>query len=408
MPRDGSARPLTGVRVVTCESLMALPFSTQILSDLGADILAIEQVSWRDDKEQSAWRLRTGRNKRRIAVNLKSPAGQHLVRRLIASADVFAANMRPGVMKRYGLDYEALSADFPRLVYANVSGFGNSPYAPSPYQDVAAYGPVAEAMGGVMAGLGSQKDGAEFLALGDVTTALYATIGILSALLDRTATGRGQYVDIAMADSLLTLSERSMIMHGMSKRADDVRVPPISAYYLRDVLEAGDGALTIMVGTEQHWRAVAQIFGHPEWLENPLISAPESRRETIRQHVVPVIEERTRQLPKEAAAQLFQAAGIAAAPIMHAQDIVDSEHFRVRRMLVATRYDGEEPILVVGCPVKLGRFDQAGDGAPVVIATPGEHTREVLVSELGLQDADVDELIAEGVVRSSDPLGVPA
>src|SRR5262249_33780609 len=154
----------------------------------------VEHADYRDDPD-TRWRLRTGRHKRRIAVNLREPRGQDLVRALASKADAFAENFRPGVMDRYRLGYADLSALNQRLVYLSISGFGHQEVLPTPYKDMASYGPIAEAVSGVTASQGPRQ-GAYTIAMGDVITTLFATIGLMVALRGRDRDGRGQYVDL--------------------------------------------------------------------------------------------------------------------------------------------------------------------------------------------------------------------
>jgi crotonobetainyl-CoA:carnitine CoA-transferase CaiB-like acyl-CoA transferase len=396
------ARPLSGTKVVSSEGLIALPFCTQILSDLGAEIISIENVSWRDDDDISE-RLRTGRRKRRIAIDLRSPEGQQLARRLISQADVFASNLRPGATDKYNLGYAQIHEEAPHVVYAVISGFGHSGILPSPYETVAAYGPIAEAMGGVAASLGKQERGAEFLALGDLVTAFYAAIGILAALKDRDASGLGQYVDVAMADSLLTLNERAMVMHSLGAGRESDEPPPMSGYFLMDDLEALDGRFMVMVGSTDYWVRVCNLFGHPEWIDDEGITNLRTRRESVVRRVIPAIEQQTRLVTKQEAASLFHSVGVAAAPVMLPADILLSSHFAARQMLLPTIGEQGKEVPIVGSPIKLSKVDsQDRPQETFRIASPGQHTTEIL-RELGCSEPEITKLLEDGVVRASAP-----
>ncbi|MDF3311472.1 CoA transferase [Rhodococcus sp. T2V] len=396
-------KPLTGVRVIACEAIMALPFATQMLADFGADVIGIEHIDWRPDSETSAWRLRTGRHKRRIAVNLREESGQEIVRRLIRGADVFASNFRPGVIDRYGLGYEQVRDINPGVVYASLSGFGTRNLLPSPYENVAAFGPIAEATGGVANSMGHGR-GAEALALGDIVSALFAANGIMMALRHRDRTGVGQLVDVAMADSLLALNERAILMHLLAAEQDptDSREPAISSYYIYDDVDAGDGRVTIMLSTADHWARFSGLLGHSEWADDPEIADPATRRARVTSIVFPVLQKWARGLGKKEAGRQLQQAGLPAAAVLLPPDILEDPHYAAREMLIPTRDADGVVRPMIGSPIKLSSMVRDPQrSAEISIATPGQHTREILSDELHLSEEQIDELLRRNVVRDS-------
>ena len=404
--RGRSQLPLYGVKAISCEAMVALPFGTQLLADFGADVIVVEHANFRDDVN-SRWRLRTGRHKRRVAINLRDPRGQKMVRQLVARADIFAENYRPGVMDKYGLGFKDLGQLNPRLVYVSMSGFGHSDFLASPLSSAASYGPIAEAMGGVAAMLGSATHtGTETLALGDIMSSLFATIGALIALRDRDRTGAGQYVDVSMADSLLALSERSIVIHTLGQLADlepdGTRTPPMPSGFGSFDLVARDGryVLTMLEGARsRQWDEFCRLLGHSEWVDDPGLLNAATARKAFETMVLPVLNEWARTKSKAEVAGIFQAAGVAAAPVLTPAEIVEEPHFAARRMFTNVVDEMGKQVKVVGNPIKLSRIEAEQlqpDG--MRIPTPGQDTENVLASELGLSSEEIADLFEAGVI----------
>ncbi len=401
--REREYMPLHGIKIVTCEALLALPFGTQLLSDFGADVISVEQAAYREDSD-TRWRLRTGRHKRRIAVNLRDSRGQEIVRRLAARADVFAENFRPGVVEKYKLGYEGLSALNPRLIYVSVSGFGHREVLESPLLDLASYGPIGEAIGGVAHSIGAPHEGAQAIALGDIVTTLFATIGTLIALRDRDRTGTGQYVDMSMADSLLALNERSILLHALSRLqgASDrgrAREEPLMTGWGSYDLTARDGRFVIVLIESSHWSKFSDVLDHPEWVVDPRIIDKSTRKAALAEHVVPVVSEWARRKSKFEIARLFQEAGLAAAPVLTPEDILVEPHFAARRMLVDVVDELGAHLKVVGNPVKLSKIEANRKEETARIAAPGEHTVQILQTELGMANDEINALLNVGIVK---------
>lgn len=393
-------RPLKGVRILSFEHLIALPFGMQILSDLGAEVTVIEP-HWHRGDAGSRWRLRTGRFKRRIVVNLKDERGQALVHRMVKNFDVFAENYRPGVAKSYNLGYQTLRDMNPRLVYLSVSGFGQADFLPSPLEDLAAYGPIGEAMGGITDTIygGVMTDSATgALALGDITTSLFATVGLLAALRHRDATGEGQYVDVAMADALLALNERAVVEHQRSGA-----LKPEGVFFKR-TFNAEHGRVMLIILHEGHWEVLCKLLDHPEWKEDERLYAfdrPDVRDVAVEEMVVASLEHWASGLTHIEASEALQKVGLAAAPVLTPPDILTSPHFEARDMLRNVIDEFGSCVTVVGNPIKLS-LDRDPDGshslAGSAIAPPGEHTFEYLASELDLTAKELEHLSDEGVI----------
>lgn len=396
-------RPLTGLRVLAIEQLMALPFGTQLLADFGADVLAVESIGYPENQAIS-WRLRTGRHKRRVQIKLNDARGQQLVRRLAGTVDVVAENFRPGVMDRYGLGYRDLKELDERLIYVSVSGYGHPDFLPSPLTDMAAYGPIGEAMSGSLHSLRRHGGTSSGLALGDITSAMFATVGLLLALRHRELTGKGQYVDISMADSLLALAELPLISHTMSADGGSSAPTPAGrnplSEYPSGTFSASDGEFQLIMMNDAHWMALCHLLGKADWLTAERFEDPQRRATAIRDEAVPALQEWSRQRTKLEAAQRCRDAGLAAAPINGPADVLDDPHFAARKMIATVERPDGSSLRVTGDPIKMSAVDPDGDGRPR-IARSGEHTRQVLLDELGIEPTEYQDLLAAGVIAES-------
>jgi crotonobetainyl-CoA:carnitine CoA-transferase CaiB-like acyl-CoA transferase len=396
-PVGGEPLPLSGVRILALEQMQALPFATQLLARLGADVVKIESPDGGDQGRGSlpaiadpsgrrvgATFLRNNLNKRSMCIDLKSPAGRDLVLRLAPRFDVIAQNARPGSMERLGLGYRDLATAHPRCIYVSVSGFGLT--VDSPYRDWPAFAPIVEAMSGLyeMKRIGDQPpQPAPAGALGDISAALFATIGILAALRHRDLTGTGQHVDVAMLDSVVAMTDIITNFWSMGASARTV-----GALILRG-FRAKDGWFILQVGRENHFRRLAELTGHPEWQEDPRLATRQGWVDHMDDVLVPAIEAWAGSMTKLDACQTLAGAGIAAGPCLTDDEVAHDPHLAARQMLVAVdRSDGGQPVLVPASPVRMSAVSTTVDTpAPWL----GEHTDDVLTSELGL---GADELAA--------------
>lgn len=391
-----SIKPLSGVRMLCVEQLMALPFGTQLLADMGADVLCIESLDYAGD-EAIPWRERTGRHKRRLAINLKDQRGAELVRQLAAEMDVFAENFRPGVMARYNLDYARLSALNERLIYVSVSGYGHEEIFQSPFSNMAAYGPIGEAMSGIThairagGGAGSLR-----LALGDIVSSIYAAMGILAALRHRDLTGQGQRVDVSMADALLTIGELPVVAAQLAAQGNHSQRG--LANYPIGTFPTSDGDIILIVLTEVHWQSLCRLLGCEDWLTDSRFTDPPQRQAVLESEALPVLRAWTGARTKREAADQARAAGLAAAPVNQPDDILDDPHFAARDMLTSVITPSGMPLRIVGNPIKLSAVETHEPRAPLQLAAPGEDTFDVLSETLGLSGAELDGLVADGII----------
>jgi formyl-CoA transferase len=385
--------------------MQALPFATQLLGRLGADVVKVEPPHGGDSgraalpamtdwagRRVGATFLRNNMGKRSICVNLKDPRGADLVRRLAPRFDVIAENSKPGVMDRLGVGYEAISKVHPAGIYVSVSGFGAT--VPTPYREWPAYAAIVEAMSGIyeLKRTGDAPPAvAPVGALGDISAALFSTIGILAALRHRTLTGRGQYVDVAMFDSVVAMTDIvanfwSMGLHGGN-------LGPL----IMNGFRAKDGWFVLQVGREAHFAKLVTLIGHPEWTEDPDFATRQGWVDHLEDRIRPAVEQWASGMTKMQACQTLGGAGLAAGPCLTDDEVVTDPHLAARSMLVELpRTDGiEQPVLIPGSPVRLSDVPATAEQRPPWL---GEHTSDVLAQELTLTADEVAALRADGVI----------
>jgi formyl-CoA transferase len=400
-------KPLDGVRVLAAEQMQALPYATQMLARLGAEVLKVEHPVHGESGRAStpamvdpegrnvgATYLRNNLNKRSLGIDLKSPEGRELFLALAGRFDIVAENFKAGTMDRMGLGYEAIAAAHPKVIYVSISGFGNA--AGSPYRDWPAYASIVEAMSGVY----EYKSGPDeppvtipVGALGDISSALFGVIGVLAALRHRDHTGLGQYVDIAMLDAMVAMTDVVTNFWSMGVRPE----PGKGLQVICEGFKASDGFVVVQIGREHQFEALARLVGHPEWIDDPRFETRAGWMPNLEAVIRPAVDAWASQHTKlEAAAELTKV-GIAAGPSNSAADVIADPHVAARNMLVAVpRTDGvETDVLVPGNPVKMSRV---AEGPETRVPWVAEHTDEVLHAELGLDEKEIARLREQGVI----------
>jgi formyl-CoA transferase len=400
-------KPLDGVRILAIEQMQALPFATQLLARLGADVVKVEHpvdgesgrgalpaMTDRAGKRAGATFVRNNLDKRSVGIDLKQPEGRELVLQLAPHFDVFAENFKAGALRKLGLGYDDVAAVHPKVVYLSVSGFGNT--TASPYDAWPAYAPIAEAMSGLYEykRVGDQPPlVGPAGALGDIGTSMFGAIGVLSALRHRDRTGEGQYVDVAMYDAMVAMADLVVNFWSMGLRPGG-----LGPLLIMDGFRARDGWFIVQVGREHQFERLAHIIGHPEWLDDERFATREGWRLHLEDTIRPAIEGWAANKTKVEASDELARAGIAAGPSNDALDVINDPHVATRNMLVELeRHDGvPEPVLIPGNPIKLSKTAEGPETEP---PTVGEHTEAVLREELGLDDAALDKLRKNNVIN---------
>ncbi|MCD9622274.1 CaiB/BaiF CoA transferase family protein [Rhabdothermincola salaria] len=399
-------RPLEGVRVLALEQMQALPYATQLLTRLGAEVVKIESVKGGDlgrgsqpsvtdpeGRTVGATFLRNNLNKRSICVDLKSDAGRQLVLDLIPRFDIVAENFKGGALARMGLGYDDVAAVHPEVVYVSVSGFGNT--TPTPYDGWPAYAAIAEAMSGIYdykRPPGQPPMASPVGALGDIGTALFATIGLLAALRHRDVTGQGQYVDVAMFDSMVAMTDIVVNFWSMGAWPKPGQGLPM----ILDGFEASNGWFIVQVGREHEFARLAELVGQPEWTTDERLATRQGWRDHMDDIIRPGLAAWAADKTNVEACFALAEAGVAAGPCLTPPQVIDDPHLAARNMVVEIpRPEGGDPVLTPGNPIKMSKMP---DGPETRMPWLGEHTDEVLASELGLDADAIARLRDEGVI----------
>ncbi len=398
---------LDGVKIVDLTQMLAGPFCTMLLADQGAEVIKVEPLDGDhtriigpyhvDDKLRAfgGYFASVNRNKKSIAVDLKKPEGRELVMKLCEGADAVVENYRGGVMDRLGLSYEALQARNPKLVYATIRGFGDPRTGKSPYADFPAYDVISQAMGGIMAITGPDKDTPMKVGpgVGDIIPAITCAFGVVSAILRAHKTGRGQFVDVAMVDAILAVCERIMHQHSY---AQALPVPEGNHHPLLcpfGMFPAKDGFVTIAAHADQHFPILCRLIDRPEMATDPKNVTVQDRRanqDVIIAAVSAFTERRTKQeLLKHLGGQ------VPFSPVYNVRDIVADPHFKAREMLPWVPHPGlDREVQIAGVPIKMSETPgKVRHRAPLL----GEHTDEYLKS-IGCGAGEIARLRAANIV----------
>jgi crotonobetainyl-CoA:carnitine CoA-transferase CaiB-like acyl-CoA transferase len=384
--------------------MLSGPYCTMLLADQGADVIKIEPFEGdttrshgpyrKDDPERrfGGYFQSVNRNKKSIVVNLKSPDGCEVVRRLARTVDVLVENFRPGVMDRLGLGYEALSALNPKLVYAAIRGFGDPRSGASPYTDWPAYDAVAQAMGGLMGLTGPDAETPLKIGpgIGDILPGTMTAFGILAALRHAERTGQGQFLDVAMYDAILALCERAIYQHsfaGVVPRPQGNSHPLFVPFGL---FAARDGWVAIACPNDGFWHELARRMGRPELVDDER-SALKVARARNRDFVNGIVTDWTRRHTKRELADIL-GGHVPFGPVNTVEDIFADAHVKARGMLAEVEHPGSDtPSVIAGTPIRLERTPGGvRHRAPYL----GEHTAELL-GALGYSRGEVEALCAE-------------
>jgi CoA:oxalate CoA-transferase len=396
-PQAAAAYPLTGIRVIDLTHMLAGPYSSWLLGALGADVVKVEMPGRGDFTrrlapflgDESIYFMSLNRNKRSIELNLKHEGGREAFERLVESADVLLENNRPGVMARLGLDYASLSARNPRLVYASVSGLGQT----GPYSERPAYDAVVQAMAGTMSITGEEGRGPVRVgaSIGDIGAGLFATIGILAALNERGRTGKGAYVDVAMLDAQLAILENAVARYlntGEVPRRIGSRHPLIAPF---QAFPTRDHPIVICCDTEAQWERLCQVIGCDELIGRPPFEDGNSRAQHHAE-LEPLLVRALASRGRDEWLAALEAAAVPAGPINSIADVVADPHVQARGMIARLARGA-----FVAQPIHMSTHATFPERAPPAL---GQHTREVL-TEVGYTSDQIDRLARTGAIAGN-------
>ncbi len=407
-------KALAGVRVLDLSHVQAGPSCTQILAWLGADVIKVE-LPGRGDITRSQLRDLPGAdslyftmlncNKRSITLNLKAAQGKKILTELLKTSDVMVENFGPGVLDRQGFTWEQIRDINPRIIYASIKGFG-----PGPYLECKAYETIAQAMGGAMSTTGFEdgpptSTGAQ---IGDSGTGIHAVAGILAALYQRSSTGRGQRVEVAMQDAVLNLCrvkirDQQRLQHGplpeYPNREFGDEVPrsgnasgggqPGSALRCHP---GGPNDYCYVIIQPQIWPVLAKLIGRPELANDPAFNSPEARLGHL-DEVFSIVEQWTMQHPKFEVMRALMEADIPCGPVLSTRDLIQDDSLAARGMIVQVKHQQRGTFKTVGCPIVLSDSPVEVQSSPLL----GEHTYEIL-GELGYSGAEIEQMRADAVI----------
>ena len=404
---------LQDIRVLDLSRVLAGPWATQNLADLGAEVIKIERPGLGDDTRRwgppflrdvqgretgdAAYYLACNRGKKSVTLDIATPRGRDLARSLALASDVLVENFKVGDLARHGLDYETLERDHPRLVYCSITGFGQD----GPYRERPGYDFMIQGLGGLMSvtgerddrpGGGPQKVG---VAVADLFTGMYATSAILAALIERGRTGRGQRIDLALLDvqvaMLANLSSSYFVSGEVPRRMGNAH-QNIVPYH---VFRAADGFLVVAVGNDGQFASFCAVIGEPGWSSDPRF-ATNAQRVRHRDLLVGLIEERLRARPAREWLARLESAAVPCGPINDLAQVFADPQVRHRGLEIRAPHPAAGEVRMVASPMRFARDPVTHDHAPPL---RGEHTEGVLGSILGLDPGEIARLRAEGVIE---------
>ena len=403
---------LSHIRVLDLSRVLAGPWCTQNLADLGADVLKIERPGLGDETRhwgppfvkdekgvntaETAYFICINRNKRSITVDISKPEGQDIIRELVLQSDVLVENYKVGDLAKYGLDYASLTQIKPDLVYCSITGFGqNGPYAQRPGYDY-----IVQGMGGFMSvtgeadnkpGGGPQKAG---VGTADLFTGMYATTAILAALIHRERTGEGQYIDVALLDTqvavMANVSSNYLCSDEIPQRWGNAS--PIIVPY--QTFPTSDGWVIVAVGNDSQFKQFVSAGGQMQLADDPLYSK-NPQRVLNREQLVPLLETMTRQKTKAQWLSLLEKAGVPCGPINNIKEVFENEQVIARELQFDMPHPTTGKMKLVANPIRMSKTPVEANLAP---PTLGQHTEEILHNRLKLDSEQIHKLRDQGII----------
>ena len=387
---------LSNIKVLDLSRILAGPFSTQILSDMGAEVWKIESP-WGDDTrswgppfigDESAYYLSANRGKKSLIVNLKDEEGQKIIKNLAKEADIFVENFKVGNLKRFGLDYESISKINPRIIYSSITGFGQTgPRAPEPGYDAALQG-----MTGIMSVTGESdgnptKVGASWI---DIMTGLTSTIGILAALNERNISGKGQYIDVSLFDvgiaSMANIAQSYLVTGTSPERIGNAH-PQIVPY---QDFTASDGNFMIAANNEDQFSRLCKVVGEPNLPQKSKFQDNAARVKN-RNELETILNNKFIEFPKSHWIEVLQNAGLTVSPINTLKEVFEDEQAKARNSIWNIEHSSIGNIQVLGSALQhLSRTPAEPQGPPPLL---GEHTVEIMKNVLKLDDNKIKDLL---------------
>lgn len=400
-------KALENVRVLDLTHVLAGPFCTMILADLGAEVVKVEPPSGDDSRQfgpfvkdsdgnmQSGYFISINRNKKSICLNLKTEEGKEILRKLIAVSDVVVENYKPGTMEKLGFSYEKLKEIKPDIIYCSISGFGHD--VPPEAQGKPAYDMVAQAYSGLMSITGPEggppcRVGTS---VGDIVAGHQAAIAILAALWYRERTGQGQRIDMSMVDGLVYILENAIVRYtlaGEIPKPLGTAHPTITPF---QAFEAEDEWIAIPVGNDSLWAKFCNAIGRPDLIDDPRFKTNPLRTQN-RAELIPILQAEIKKRKAKEWFEIFDEYGVPYSPVNTVDKVVSDPVINYRKMIVEVEQPKVGKIKMVGSPFRLSETPgEVRERAPLL----GEHSEEVLRSLLNLGEKEISSLRSKGVIK---------
>ena len=394
--------PLEGVRVLDLSRILTGPFCSMILADLGVEVIKVEMPGRGDDTRlwgppfidgESAYFLCLNRNKKSITLNLENEKGREILYKLARKCDVFLENFKPGVTKRLGVDYETISKVNPRIIYCSITGFGQT----GPYRDYPAYDIVIQGMGGLMdiTGEPDRPPVRIGVAITDIGAGMYAAIAILSALIAREKTGKGQWIDVSLLDSTvswLTYMAANYFATGVAPKRMGSAHPNIVPY---QCFKARDGKyLTVAVGNDRIWKNFCEALGLEDLIEDPKFATNPDRVKN-KDELIPLLEKAFLNKTRDEWIAILLKKGVPCGPIYAMDEVFCDPQVQHRKMLVEIEHPKIGKIKQIGIPMK---FSETPGGIRTPPPLLGQHTKEILKNLLGYSEEEILQLEREEII----------
>jgi CoA:oxalate CoA-transferase len=394
-------KPLANINVLDLTRVLAGPFCTMLLGDLGAEIVKVEIPGEGDDarsfgpfkNNKSVYFLSLNRGKKSISLNLKTEKGKQILLDLIKHVDVLVENYRPGTMEKLGLGYDTLKTLNPKLIYAVVSGFGHT----GPDSQKPAYDLIVQAMSGMMSitGWPDMPPTRVGMSIGDIAASLFTAIGIVSALYQRTMTGEGQKIDVSMLDCQVAILENALIRYqvdGIPPKPVGNRHPTITPF---QVFKANDEYLAIPIGNDSLWRKFCGVIGREDLSEHEKFDTNRKRTEYY-EELIPILEDVIVTKTVAEWGEIFEKAQIPYSLINTIDNVMANRQVLARNMLVEVEDKDIGPIKIAGNPIKMSSFEEeeSREPAPEI----GEHNLKIFKEFLKYSETEIEQLKQEGVI----------
>ncbi len=392
--------PLEGLKILDLTRVLAGPYCTMLLGDLGADIIKVEMPKTGDDSRhfgpyqngESAYFMSLNRNKRSMTLNLKHEEGKALLKELVKDVDVIVENFRPGTMEKLGLGYDVLKEINPRIVYAASSGFGHS----GPYSKKPAYDGVVQAMGGIMSITGAKGGEPTRVgpSIGDIAAGLFTAIGVLAALNHRNESGKGQKVDVAMLDCQVAMLENAIARYVVTKEVPKPAGNRHTSIVPFEPFDSKDSKIVIAVGNDTIWKRFCGVAGLEDIVDDPKFSTNPERNNNY-DELRPILAAKLVEKTTEEWSKIFDEAGVPNGPINYVDKVLENEQVLARDMIVEVDHPKAGKLKMPGVAIKMSDTP-GGIESPAPLL--GQHNRELLKEFFDYSDEKIDQLIAEGVL----------